>query len=375
MKRLLAETSRSSGFAVAESFTEDILIEILSSLPVKSLMRFKCVSKRWQSLIADPGFAKSHLQRLKARDIIPSQRIVKSSPVQTIDYELFDGGIGGDEDSVVVKFHEPRMDDSRWELVLVGSCDGLVCLSFHVGFLLYNPTTKESRNLPDSNNFPEDFFLGVGDEFFHGFGCDYASDDYKIVQGDGCQVAIFSLKSGSWRYIQVQHESHLTVYGRGVYWSEALHWCVVDNSRNKTVIMSFHLSEEKFHQVLSVPEVNGDIVFEGLGIHGANLFIYHGTYKDRLEAWITNEYKRGGSWTTLFSVLNEIPGGIYFQIPVAYTRSRKIVFQIDAYQMVLFNPEDNTYKNYPIESDDNVASAIYMETLVSPYFGCEPSRI
>ncbi|XP_030441975.1 F-box/kelch-repeat protein At3g06240-like [Syzygium oleosum] len=208
MKRLFAKTSRTLAFAVAESFTEDIFIEILSSLPVKSLMRFKFVNKRWLSLIFDPGFAKSHLQRLQAGDMIPSQRIIKSSPLETKDYELFDGGIGGDEGNAVAKFHELRMDNPSLEPNLMASCAGLVCLVVHSGFLLYNPTTKESRILHSSNLVP-------GDMFFHGFGYDSTSDDYKIVQSNSTknyQVATFSLKSGSWRRIRVQQESHLADY-------------------------------------------------------------------------------------------------------------------------------------------------------------------
>ncbi|KAI6695770.1 hypothetical protein NL676_023480 [Syzygium grande] len=367
MKRLFAKTSPTSASAVAESFTEDLVIEILSRLPVKSLMRFKCVSKRWRSLISDPGFAKSHLQRLKAGDIIPSQRIVKSSPLETIDYEQLDGGIGGGHGSVMVRFHEPKVDDPRWMPDLVGSCDGLVCFVVHGGFLLYNPTTKESRNVPS-------FDLVPGIKSFHGFGYDSTSDDYKIVQGNGTksyQMARFSLKSSSWRRVQVQQESHLANY-RGVYWKGALHWCAVDQSRNKreTAIMSFDLAEEKFHQVLSVPEVGGDVVFEGLGIHGANLFIYHGTKNDLCEAWITNEYQRGGLWTKLFSVSTEgIPGCKYWLIPIVCTRSGKIVFQINVYRIILFNPEENTYMVYPIQGYDGIESAIYVETLVSPYLG------
>ncbi|KAI6694723.1 hypothetical protein NL676_022433 [Syzygium grande] len=153
--------------------------------------------------------------------MIPSQRIAKSSPLETINYELLDGSIGGNEDS---------------------SC---IC----------NPTTKESRILYSSKLVPRD-------KFFHGFGYDPTSDDYKIVQGNGTknyQVATFSLKSSSWRRIQVQQESHLAD-DRGVFWERALHWCGVDQSQNKkeTAIMSFDLAYEKFHQVLSVPEVGGD---------------------------------------------------------------------------------------------------------------------
>ncbi|MCI32976.1 F-box/kelch-repeat protein, partial [Trifolium medium] len=39
----------------------DLIIEILSRLPVKLLLQFRCVCKSWKSLISDPKFAKKHL--------------------------------------------------------------------------------------------------------------------------------------------------------------------------------------------------------------------------------------------------------------------------------------------------------------------------
>ncbi|XP_010026706.1 F-box protein CPR1 [Eucalyptus grandis] len=274
------------------------------------------------------------------------------------------------------------MDDSTWHLELVGSCDGLVCLSDMVysGFVLYNLTTKEGRNLPGSDHFRPDVFL-------LGFGYDSRSDDYKIVHSkerndfEDKMMVIFLLKSSSWRTTQTILESHLCLYGRGhgIYWKGALHWCVLDRSKEKAedVIISFDLSEEKFQQILWLPEVDGNISFEGLEVHGANLFVYHGSYKDCFQAWITSEYGKGGSWTKLYNFTTEGISGYSFwrKIPVAYTRSGKIVFQVDVYRTIMFNPEDNTYKDYPIQHRHDVESTIYMETVISPYLDCEPSRI
>ncbi|XP_048132175.1 F-box/kelch-repeat protein At3g06240-like [Rhodamnia argentea] len=188
-------------------------------------------------------------------------------------------------------------------------------------------------------------------KFFKGFRYDLASDDYKVVVKGGdifgevskiCQVEIFALNSGSWRRIQVQQESRLLAYDReGVYWKGALNWCRVDEGRNNRVIVSFDLSEEIFHQVRLVPEWSGQILFQGLKIHAANLLMY--TSNDHwFMAWITNEHGIGVSWTKLFSFSSE-----------------------DI-------PEDNTYMDSLVERAE---LAIYVETLVSPYLGCEPSRI
>lgn len=43
--------------------SEDLIYEILLRLPVKSLLCFKTVSKRWHSLISSQGFVESHCTR------------------------------------------------------------------------------------------------------------------------------------------------------------------------------------------------------------------------------------------------------------------------------------------------------------------------
>lgn len=44
-------------------FSNDMIVETLSRLPVKSLMRFKCVCKSWYSLVKDPNFIYKHLEK------------------------------------------------------------------------------------------------------------------------------------------------------------------------------------------------------------------------------------------------------------------------------------------------------------------------
>ncbi|MGV7953774.1 F-box protein, partial [Mycobacterium kansasii] len=43
------------GQPIIAYLTDDLLINIFSRLPVKSLIRFKCVSKAWKYLISDPS--------------------------------------------------------------------------------------------------------------------------------------------------------------------------------------------------------------------------------------------------------------------------------------------------------------------------------
>ncbi|KAH7845634.1 hypothetical protein Vadar_004238 [Vaccinium darrowii] len=44
-------------------FSNDIILELLLRLPVKSVMRFKCVSPEWNDMISDAAFRKNYLSR------------------------------------------------------------------------------------------------------------------------------------------------------------------------------------------------------------------------------------------------------------------------------------------------------------------------
>nr|CAB3495487.1 unnamed protein product [Digitaria exilis] len=48
----------------AASLTDDVLVEILRRLPVRSVCRFKCVSRSWRNLISDPAHRKKLPQTL-----------------------------------------------------------------------------------------------------------------------------------------------------------------------------------------------------------------------------------------------------------------------------------------------------------------------
>ena len=46
---------------MSDYLPDEVLIEILHRLSVKSLIRLRCVSKSWKSLITTPAFIDSHL--------------------------------------------------------------------------------------------------------------------------------------------------------------------------------------------------------------------------------------------------------------------------------------------------------------------------
>ncbi|KAF8722243.1 hypothetical protein HU200_022551 [Digitaria exilis] len=61
---LSGSKKRASAATAAADLTDDLIVEILSRLPVKSICRFKCVSRHWRGLISDPAHRKKLPQTL-----------------------------------------------------------------------------------------------------------------------------------------------------------------------------------------------------------------------------------------------------------------------------------------------------------------------
>ncbi|XP_071687392.1 F-box/kelch-repeat protein At3g06240-like [Rutidosis leptorrhynchoides] len=140
--------------------------------------------------------------------------------------------------------------------MMIGSCNGLVCISPFVDELLVtNPSTREVRKLP---MLP--FCRG---NLCWGFGYDSITDDYKVVAGINesehlMRFQVLSLKSSQWKF--VGDGNYLTYNAQGcfprpgVLHDGALHWFMYDTKKKKKkkkkmVILSFDLSLEKFKEI------------------------------------------------------------------------------------------------------------------------------
>jgi len=121
-----------------------IFSEILTRLPVKSLIRFKLVSKPWQSQISSPSFAKTHLDHTVADpnfSVDPSSRCVvirKSSSLRILNYASCDN-VAFDSDNINVELDEVGCPDfDGGSPYLIGSANGLVALGVQDDRTLYD---------------------------------------------------------------------------------------------------------------------------------------------------------------------------------------------------------------------------------------------
>ncbi|EYU31661.1 hypothetical protein MIMGU_mgv1a020554mg [Erythranthe guttata] len=236
---------------------QEIIEEILYKLPVKSLFRFKCVSKRWRFLISSKKFAQHHLK--KSRTNLSRQKLIilnsdvinrsfRSCSLQTLI-----------ENSNVASFDHHRMDLRT----VLGSCNGLLLVSVDVrNLILWNPTTRQAKNISPPENrsryFYSDDFIDGG-SFVYGLGYDESTEDYKVVcffveyekPHNTTTTMIYSRRANSWKRVESFEKGFFRLDICGTFVNGKLHWMTEEdkNKRGRWDIVSLDLAEEKYEMV------------------------------------------------------------------------------------------------------------------------------
>ncbi|XP_031407342.1 F-box protein CPR1-like [Punica granatum] len=314
---------------------EGILIDILSRLPVKSLLRSKCVCKQWRSLISDPEFAELQLGRSKEHNPNACRRVLwLNNPIRSIDCESLSCS---NEGTTVRDIKHPSIVSSLESFIeIVGSCNGLVCLLVDFkSFILWNPTTGACNELPSPSSDIS------GREYFYGFGYDSSTNHYKLFKGssacygflsDNTIVEIYSCKTNSWRRMKYEFIPYVT--SRGLFLNGSLHWLVGrDCSDLDSMIVSFDVADETFGRLVSPLLLDLDTVLEGLMILEDCLFVYQDNWTGfnsfTFEGWILRDYPVKSSWTKYCSFLiEESPAQHYLWDPLWFRKDGKVLFHL-----------------------------------------------
>ncbi|XP_048128393.1 F-box/kelch-repeat protein At3g23880-like [Rhodamnia argentea] len=308
--------------SLSKSLPREMVLEILKRLPVKPLMRFKCVSKSWRLMIDDPDFVAMHLKHsalggtnwyllLKVR--YPS-REQKSSLYPdkslTVDSQI----------EIEVPFVSPTANYS-----FVGSCNGLICVSEknteHGSwtFFLWNLFTRKYKAVQSSSlNFAETRTV-------LGFGYSDRINDYKVVRITHCrdkyggfwrglvsEVEVYSLSTDTWRAVEFDRGCKLCDLST-VSFNGNLHWMSIladgDCSWCCGSITTFGVADEVFNEMplpkslVGVPSVevnlevlNGSLVLLISHVNWRNLVIC------KCDVWVMTEYGMPESWTKLHTI-------------------------------------------------------------------------
>ncbi|XVF75222.1 hypothetical protein PTKIN_Ptkin13bG0170200 [Pterospermum kingtungense] len=292
----------------------DSIADILSRLPVKHLLRFRCVSKQWRSLIDDPDFIKLHLRH--SLDSHTNQTLIfRSSDLHAADLACL---------GAFAKLEHPLMTYNHG-IKILGSCNGLLCIRNIVeDMAIWNPSTRKHQLLPS---------LGSCSRYVYGFGHDPVTDDYKVVKiiqpGKALEteVKVCSLKRNRWRRIQDIPSVFSFPRANGVFASGALHWVLTRQVQlsEENVIVALDLGSESYREVPQ-PEHEDNGFQLNVGVLGVCLCVIANYHDVRVDLWVMKEYGVKESWTRLLSVANEeIIGSLRFVKPLAYSGSGDLV--------------------------------------------------
>ncbi|KAJ7980153.1 F-box/kelch-repeat protein [Quillaja saponaria] len=376
----------SSGSSLLPILSDELIAEILLRIPVKLLLKFRCVCKSWKSLISDPHFVKKHLcmstidpNSIDHRIMLISERI-NFTPISCSVSSLYEN-----PSSNVVCLSHPL--NGCCYRKMAGSCDGLLCLAISDNnVLLWNPTIGVSKKLPCLCNEWKNKLPCQGNEnqsgcfTVFGFGYDHLIGDYKVVavfcyvSGADCadllyktEVMVCALCTNSWRGIQ-EFPYCGPCKESGKFVSGCLIWIVgcLNDSSNPWKIISLDLGTETYQEVLQ-PDHGVSNLQPTVGVLRDCLCITynHFTVSDST-VWLMKEYGVKDSWTRLVTVP-------YFQNPeylgnkpLFISENGEVLMQF-ARIVVLYNPSTNSFRFPGIQNNIGwIDVVVYVESLVSP---------
>ncbi|TKY68494.1 F-box/kelch-repeat protein [Spatholobus suberectus] len=280
---------------------EELILGILLRVPVRSLLRFRCVCKSWKTLISDPQFAKDHLRTSTADPNMTHQRLLSPIAFNPFKIVSFTAQSLFQNPSTPAKARCFRM--RRWNQLL-GSCDGLLCMFdvYKGGVRLWNPSTRlKSKRLSISGS--SNVLIT-----YRGFGYDHVNDKYKLLVvledlGQSQTVTkICTFGANSWTVLQNFPCQPTGWPGRFV--SGTLNWIAKRGaSDDQWVILSLDLGTETYGEVL-LPNGDGHKICNPvLGVlHNCLSVCFFDSEKAHWAVWLMKEYGVQESWTKLTTI-------------------------------------------------------------------------
>ncbi|RZB41120.1 F-box/kelch-repeat protein [Glycine soja] len=351
---------------------EELIEEILSRLPVKPLIQFKCVCKGWNSLMSDPYFIKLHLSKSAAKDDLEHLQLMKNvclGSIPEIHMESCD---------VSSLFHSLQIETFLFNFAnmpgyhLVGSCNGLHCgvseilEEYRVCF--WNKATRViSRESPTLSFSP-----GIGRRTMFGFGYDPSSDKYKVVAialtmlsldvFEKTEMKVYGAGDSSWRILKGFPVLWTLPKVGGVYLSGTLNWVVIkgkETIHSEIVIISIELEKETCRS-LFLPD---DFCFfdTNIGVFRDSLCVWQDS-NTHLGLWQMRKFGDDKSWIQLINFsylhLNIRPNEEKSMILPLCMSNKGDFFMLkftrnadDEYQTILYNQRDGKSQVSVVPSD------------------------
>jgi len=338
-----------------QDLPSQLIMEILSWLPMKTIFSCKCVCKLWQGLLLDPHLINLHLSRAPISLLLRTiQKNRKPRMLHLFDLKGNNIDCRGSRIKLKKKSNLPDA-----EFGFVNSCNGLLCLcepGKKDPIYVCNPILGEYITLPKVKKDVK--VVGAG------FGFSLETKEYKVVQVlrimgtdpitreiyDHYEAEIYVLGTGSWRSIgKVMYNINAGFYFN-TFVNGALHWEVMELN-TPDFIRAFDFGSEKFRAVPApsafVRSEKEFIDYMRFGVLLGCLSIGDSGESDHVDIWVMNEYGIKESWTKNFVITNlvfERHHLDYYQ-PIMILDSGEILILLNEGSLLSYDPREEVF-NY-----------------------------
>lgn len=279
-----------SASSAAAFLTQDLIIEILSRVPYRSLCRFMCVSKSWRTLCSDPALRRKSPQTLSGF----FYRSVYSFNYPSLDERCHLTNLSG-RGRPMVDPSLPFLPSGTRIESFVDCCNGLLlcrCSSSNMSsqrqsfYVVCNPATEKWTVLPDTEAMDGCCILRLGFDpaaspHFRVFLLLRNPQGLQVISG----VEIYSTETGIWTYRQSQWDHYSAVYANSktVFFNGIMHFTAADSS-----IITVDMEGKTWGKILTPLQSNSSF----LGLSGGHLYLAHinHTAEPLLSVWILKDY-------------------------------------------------------------------------------------
>ncbi|CAA2979071.1 F-box At3g07870-like [Olea europaea subsp. europaea] len=361
----------------------DIALDILSRLPIKSVIQFRFSCRSWNFLSRDLQLVDMHMSRA----LICQRLCLIFHSDYPIRNQLHFVEFSDVDDNEIVRKIDTPFAVSMPEFNVIGSCNGLLCLIdslFSDSIYIYNPFTRDYKLLPKFVEFENQIVI-------FGFGFHPITKRYKVIKivyypsvynleiprhvrrfthmsSRRSDVQIYNLGTDKWRSIgqapyRLEKRSSLGVLVSGkLHWMS--HWGKYNGRRNR-IIVSFDLSDDSFQEI---PGPNTGNLRSLMNCHvavlGGCLCAVLPSYGGNggHDIWVMKEYGVKESWVKEFTlgvysprfirpdmqksyqIWRKFLGGRLVRI-VCLLKSGDILVEYRGGTLVSYNPDSGMFKN------------------------------
>jgi len=356
---------------------EELITELLSFLPVKSLMRFKCCCKSWETLISDPSFIKLHLQRSTRNPQLALARLYRDSPstLNTSVLPISSSHLLDSPSKSITHTNDPYyLLKDKDCTVVVGSCNGLLCL-FGCSFMdnemwlrFWNPATRTiSKKL---GNCPID--PGSMKRIL----------TYKVVALDE-SVRVFSLGDNVWRNIHLP--AYFYLY-KGVHLNGSVNFLAIrdyvadyydpgDITVEQVTIISLDLRTETYKEFIPPRGFDQKPYVEPSLFVLMDCLCFSEVVKEtHFVIWKMTDYGVEESWTHLLKISFQIIKFFYHEwlpcFPLHLSKNHDTLILEGYYGTlpIVFNLRDGSLEQIKITNGQN--DRLYMKNYVESLVLC-----